>query len=104
MADKVLNSACEKVSKARSKKSLYVIIALVVLIVGILVIFLGTFIYYVSAVRTYKTACPSTTIRANALAVVLWIIGPILFLGAIALFIFALVTKASPAGVAASAV
>jgi heme/copper-type cytochrome/quinol oxidase subunit 2 len=92
----------EKVPGA--KRPGFMVIFAILFIAGAAVVFLGTFIYFVNQVNQYKKACTGVKTKPSVTGIIMWVVGAVLVLAAIAFLIFYIVKTKSPEGVAASAV
>jgi nitrate reductase gamma subunit len=78
------------------KKPTLVYVFAILFIIGAFVVFVGTFIYFVSETNQYKKACTGVTIKRSITGIITMVIGAIVVLAAIAVLIFAIFKKANP--------
>lgn len=99
-----VSTVTKKVPVAKPKKNWFATIALGLFVIGTIVVFLGTFIYFVNRTNQYKaaTACSGVNPKPSVAGIVMWVIGALLIVAAIAVIIFYAVKRGSPAGIAAS--
>lgn len=84
-------------AKSAQKKANTLLYAFLVLfIVAVVIVFIGTFAYFVSQTNQYKKACTSLKPKASLFGIIMWVIGGALVLISIGLLVLYFINKSKP--------
>lgn len=86
------------------KKPGFLYVFAILFIIGAVVVFIGTFAYFVSETNQYKKQCTNIKVKPSVFGIIMWVIGAIIIVAAIAFLIFFIVKGNTPTGKALSVV
>ena len=90
-------AAVTDTAKSAQKKANTLLYAFLVLfIVAVVIVFVGTFAYFVSQTNQYKKACTSVKPKASLFGIITWVIGGALVLISIGLLVLYFINKSKP--------